>query len=158
MKQIALTQGKFALVDDKDLEWLNQWKWFAKKNNNNYYAVRSSKWPKQRHIFMHRVIINAPNDKYVDHANLNGLDNRRSNIRLCTNSQNVRNQRITKTRGTSQYRGVSWDSKVKKWRACIVLECKLRHLGYYKSEHRAAIVYNDAAKELFGEFSRLNCV
>jgi hypothetical protein len=93
MKSITLTQGKIALVDDGDFEWLSQWKWYAqKKSGGMFYAVRSG-WVglKRALILMHRVILNAPEGTDVDHINHNGLDNRRENLRVCTRSQNQMN-------------------------------------------------------------------
>lgn len=87
---IPLTQGKFALVDEADYEWLNQWNWQL----SNGYAVRSRRIPKGKRqaIYMHRVVCNAPIGTEVDHLDSDGLNNRRSNLRIATTSQNQRNR------------------------------------------------------------------
>ena len=87
MKYIPLTQGKQAIVDDEDFERVNQWKWCFHKGNNekNAYAFRFNS------IRMHRFILNVPKGLHVDHINGDTLDNRKSNLRMCTNSENQLN-------------------------------------------------------------------
>ncbi len=154
MKQIPLTQGKSATVDDADFEWLNQWKWYC----NNDYATRKTlggeKWRKK--LSMHRVIIKALPHQSVDHKDGNPLNNCRSNLRFATDSQNQANRHKMRFTHSSLYRGVSWHSRKKKWIAHIGYKRKLIHLGYYKNEIDAARAYDKAAKELFGEFACLN--
>lgn len=150
MKRIPLTQGKFAIVDDELFEWLNQWKWCAHKNRNTYYAERGGKG----HIQMHREILGLTygDGKLSDHINHNGLDNRQSNIRICTNAENLQNQRPQKDK-TSKYKGVRWSKVAEKWRAYIKKNKKWSCLGYFANEIDAAKAYNRKAKELFGEFA-----
>jgi len=158
MVKIPLSQGQFALVDDEDFEWLNQWKWSAGKRRNTFYAFRSvSIKGEQFHIYMHRLITEAPKGKETDHANGNGLDNRRRNLRVCTVRQNQYNQAKRKN-SLSQYKGVSLNKrvKVKKWVAGITKNGKNIHLGYFKDEIDAAKAYDRKAKELCGEFAKLN--
>lgn len=156
MKQIPLTQGKSTLVDDEDFEELSQHKWYANKSNKNWYAKRNcrinGKWIKLR---MHRLIMNAQKGQEIDHKNGNGLDNRRCNLRFCTQSQNLQNQQRRYT-GISQYKGVSWKKQNKKWQAYIRLNCKPQYIGYFSDEIEAAKAYDTKAKELFGEFACLN--
>lgn len=104
---------------------------------------------------MHRAILNVPKGYKTDHRNHNGLDNRKQNLRIATNSENQQNQKIRKN-GTSQYKGVSWNSKHKLWYAQIKLNNKVKWLGDYKNEIEAAKAYDEAAKELFGEFALTN--
>jgi hypothetical protein len=94
MKLISLTQGKFAQVDDWNYDWLMQWKWYANKNRDTYYAVRKCKINgKESAILMHREIMGTPIELVVDHINHDGLNNMEYNLRNCTESQNQRNQR-----------------------------------------------------------------
>ena len=154
MKEIELSQGKRALVDDEDYERLSRWKWSALRDGKRWYAVRSYQDGKKRQLtYMHRQIMGAQSEQQVDHRNMNGLDNRRENIRFCTNSQNHAN---TKKRAgcTSKFKGVYLAAK--KWRAQIYVHKKRYQLGYFDDEVEAARSYNDAATELFGEFARLN--
>ena len=156
MKTIPLTQGKMALVDEVDFKQINQYKWYALKyNSGKYRAVRTIIDGKgRRMIYMHREIMDCPKNMQVDHENHNGLDNRRHNLRICTHSENNWNQ--LKTRGLSQYKGVSWHKTGKKWRAYIALDSKYIHLGFFNDEASAAFAYDKKAKELFGRFASLN--
>ena len=160
MKQIKLTQGYVALVDDEDFEWLNQWKWCIQKNERNNYAMRG-KYAKggggleRETIKMHRVILNAQKGQEIDHINHNGLDNRKQNIRICTHQQNMQNQSCNKNT-SSKYKGVTFDKKAGRWRAQIRHNNITTRLGVFKIEQVAAKAYDAKAKELFGEFAYLN--
>ncbi len=158
MKKIPLTQGKFALVDDEDFEELRGYKWHAAKNKyGGFMATRSCICPlvKQiKTIHMHRQIISCPKSKQVDHVNHETLDNRRGNLRECTNQQNAMN-RIPYKNNSSRYKGVYKYSE-KRWQASIRGNSKKIHLGYFVNELDAAKEYDKAAKELFGEFAFLN--
>lgn len=158
MKQIPLTQGKFAIVDDEYYEYLMQWKWYARKDENTYYAVRwimqNGKGIIQR---MHRLILGLKkgDGKYTDHQNHNGLDNRLRNIRACTCSQNQQN-RLPLKNISSRYKGVHLYKRTGKWKARIRLGKQSIHLGCFDKEIEAALAYDMKAKELFGEFAYLN--
>lgn len=156
MKQIPLTQGQFAIVDDADYDWLNQWKWYARysKYTKTYYARRRFDG---NIILMHRQILGLGfrDKRQGDHKNHNTLDNRRNNIRVCTCQENQRNRK-PRLNTTSGYKGVSWYSRIKKWQAHIQADGKREHLGYFKKEKDAALAYNKAARNLFGEFVWLN--
>lgn len=157
-REIPLTQGKVAVVDAADYTWLSRWKWQAHSPNGElWYAIRTdrSKHSSHRLIRMHRLIINAPDEFDVDHINGNGLDNRRSNLRLCNMAENQHNQRPQKG-GSSEYKGVCWDNFHNKWKAQIHPRKKHIHLGYFNDEIEAARAYNYAAIRLYGEFARLN--
>lgn len=156
-KQIPLTQGKFAIVDDKNYEWLNQWKWHAAKRGCTFYAERvtSRRLGKQKSISMHREILNVSKGQEADHINHNGLDNRELNLRIVTRTQNMQNRRLL-TRGTSPYKGVCWNKRARKWYGCIQSNGKWIYLGTYDNEIEAAKTYDRKAKELFGEFAQTN--
>jgi len=104
---------------------------------------------------MHRVIMRAPKGVMCDHRNHNGLDNRKSNLRLCTSAQNQYNKKPKKD-CASKYKGVVRRKDCKKWRAKIGFKGKRIHLGYFDDEMDAAMAYDDKAIELFGEFAYLN--
>ncbi len=106
---------------------------------------------------LHRLVIDAPTESFVDHINGNGLDNRRCNLRLCTQAENSANQRSTRT-GSSKYRGVSRYRDGKRWVAQIKRLYKNKHIGLFMSEKQAALAYNRVAEELYGEFARLNII
>lgn len=149
---IPLTQGKFAIVDAEDYEWLNQYKWYAAKYGTTFYACRSKG---RTTINMHRQIMCAPKGLICDHKNHNGLDNRKNNLRLCTNAQNQYNRR-PRTGCSSRYKGVDWQRAFNKWRAAIRLNQTYLHLGLFHNEMEAALTYDRKAAELFGEFAWLN--
>ncbi len=154
VKKISLTQGKFALVDAEDYEWLNQWKWYAKHSYKNiFYACRIDKKREDnsRPIYkMHRCILKAKKEEKSDHINGDGLDNRRCNLRIVTTRQN--NQNFYNIQ-TSAYAGVSKKKylKSKPWRAGIEINNKHKHLGYFKTEKEAFEAYKKAVHELTGE-------
>ena len=156
---IQLTQGLYALVDGKDFECLNQYKWCVHKRKFTYYAVRNTKVKngKQRTILMHRQILGMlPGIMEIDHKNHNGLDNRKSNLRICTVTQNQHNQKLCNRIGTSQYKGVCWDKSNKKWLVSIQYNGKRINLGRFTNEIEAAKIYDQKAKNLFGEFAYTN--
>ena len=157
MKEIKLSQGKIAMVDDEDFENLNNYKWFAYKDFETFYARRSYTENGIKHtIDMHRQILKLSDSKIqVDHADCNGLNNQRFNIRECTNSQNRMNVRSAQNT-SSKYKGVCWHVRAKKWNVGIGVNKKRIHLGYFDNEEMAAIAYDNAALKYFGEFSRLN--
>jgi hypothetical protein len=107
-------------------------------------------------IYMHREVINAPVDCQVDHVNHDGLDNRRDNLRLCTVSQNQGNSRKQNRETTSRYKGVSWHSRDRRWRAQIRYGKEKVHLGQFLSEEEAAYAYDRAARNRWGEFANIN--
>jgi|SRR5699024_12026504 len=109
----------------------------------------------QRYERMHRVIMNPPEGMYVDHINNNKLDNRKSNLRLCTHMQNRHNS-VANINNTSGYKGVFWHNQAKKWRVQITTRGKTHSFGLYHDKHEAAKAYNEAAKDLYGEFAYLN--
>lgn len=107
---------------------------------------------------MHRIITNAPQDKQVDHINGNPLDNRKCNLRVCTQKENSRNREKRKEKTSSIYKGVCFHKRKHKWQASITLDGKLIHLGYFKTQNEAALIYNEAAKKYHGEFAKFNKV
>jgi len=144
----------FAIVDDEDYPSISAHKWSAEKRYAGYYAIRCvSENGKRTMIRMHQQIMGATG-VHIDHKDGNGLNNRRSNLRLCTRTENQRNQKSAC--GTSKYKGVSWYAPTGKWVAGIRFAGKRKYLGYFSDERDAAIAYNKAASELFGEFASLN--
>jgi hypothetical protein len=152
-KRIKLTWGKYAIVDPDDYQRLSKYNWCAVKRTRTWYAYTFTIDGKP--LLMHRLVANAPKRMVVDHINHNGLDNRRTNLRLCTHQQNQRHRR-PKRGCSSKYKGVSWSKTRMKFRAMICLNAKRIHLGYFVSEIDAAKAYDKKARELFGEFAYLN--
>jgi hypothetical protein len=152
-KVIPLTQGKVAIVDPEDFERLKQYNWCAVKGVQTWYAYTLTADGKR--LSMHRLVANAPKRMVVDHINHNGLDNRKSNVRLCTKKQNSQNIRPRKG-CSSRYKGVFKPKDRNSFRAIICHNGKHIHLGYFKEEIDAAKAYDLKARELFGEFAYLN--
>lgn len=156
MKKIKLTQGKFAQVDNSDYPWLNTWKWYAQKDYNTFYALRTIYTEgKKKVISMHRLIMDTPDNMLCDHQDRNGLNCQRHNMRNATPSQNSRNT-TSRLNATSKYLGVSWVKSKRKWIAQIKLNHRSIHIGAFLIEKDAAIAYDKAALEHFGEFANLN--
>lgn len=155
MVKINLGNNQFALVDYKDYEYLNEFKWHLHKNGNQLYARTIFYLNKQRKgIYMHRFIL-EPNGKCIDHINGNGLDNRRCNLRICERHENALNRKIN-INNLSGFKGVSWFKLVKKWRAQIQYKKIVYYLGSYEKRIDAAKAYNEAAIKFHGEFAKLN--
>jgi hypothetical protein len=139
---IELTQGKIALIDDEDYELVSAFTWCAHKMSNCFYATSrtSRKEGKRKLLYMHRLIMNAPKGIEVDHINGNGLDNRRSNLRLCSHKENSQN----KHRRIPGNKGISWHSRDKKWTAQYWKDGIQHHVGYFLTEEQAIKAYNEA--------------
>lgn len=157
MKEIKLSQCKVALVDDEDFEYLNQFKWYANFDGNEFYVIR--KCPtltnKKNSISIHREIMKPPSGMIVDHINHDTFDNRKINLRICTFAENLRNKKIYKN-NTSKYKGVNYNIQVKKWLVRISLNNKRIHVGYFLTPIEGAKAYNEAALKYHGEFANLN--
>lgn len=153
MKEISLTKDLVAFVDDEDFEALSRFKWYE----DNGYAVR--KPPMENgirgcNLRMHCEILGR---FLVDHIDGNGLNNQRHNLRPATVSQNGANRRKHRF-GLSQFKGVCWHKRDKKWLAYIQVARKRMHIGSFDSELDAAKAYNFAATAAFGEFACLNAI
>ena len=152
VRRIPLTHGQFALVDAADYYRLAKFQWYANgPTKTKFYAVRKCDG---KNVKMHRVVMNAPDHLFVDHIDHNGLNNTRTNLRLCTHAQNIYNQPSRK--GTSKFKGISRQRHEKNWTARIHANNKTCHLGTFASEIDAARAYDKKAAELHGEFACLN--
>lgn len=152
-KVVPLTKGRYAIVDEEDFEEVMKYNW----NYSHYgYAVRKAP-SKGAPTRMHRFILGVNDPKtIVDHINHDTTDNRRCNLRLCSNKQNLANQKKWAKKTSSKYKGVSWSKNYKKWHAYIKKDQHRMTIGYFDLEDDAGLAYNKWAKELFGEFARLN--
>ena len=158
MKEIQLTKGQVALVDDDMFDYLNQWKWYAsEQKNGKFYAARKIKLnSKETCIIMHRLIINNTDKKlHTDHINGITLDNRKINLRICTNSQNQMNKNA-QINNKNGFKGVYYNKEKKKYEVRITVNGVRKFLGRYSNIIDAAKVYNEAAIKYHGEFANLN--
>jgi hypothetical protein len=147
-KEIQLTRGQIAIVDDEDYEYINQWKWYAHFDGTNYYAQRMERgiWPikkrKQKGIHMHRMISKTPEGMITDHLNHNTLDNRKNNLRNVTSLENNRNikKRKDNTTGATGVHIKTFASGNKKYAVSV----SGKHIGYYKDLETAKKAYDEA--------------
>lgn len=148
MKQIPLTQGKFALVDDEDYDFLMQWKWWYHTGGyaarNEYLGIVNGR-PKNKHKYMHRIINKTPDNLQTDHKNGDKLDNQKLNLRNATCGQNLVNRKT---------KGIQFDARGKrKYRARICVNKKALCLGSFFTEQEALNAYNNASLKYHGVFS-----
>lgn len=152
-----------AIVDDEDFDLVNTYKWQSEAHGRGFRVFRERKikdpkdFPKK--IFLHRFILKAKKGQIIDHIDGNALNNQRSNLRLCTHSQNTMNG-PSRIGSSSRFLGVSkriFKNSVK-WKAQIQHNGKNHHIGVYENETEAALVYNVAASFAFREFARLNVI
>lgn len=141
----------YAKVDDSDYAYLNLFKWYAEKTPQNKYRTKTRL--NGKFIYMHQLVMK---NKNIDHINGDALDNRKENLRLATTQQNAQNSTKTIKTTTSRYKGVYFCKNTANYRAKIMKDGISIHLGCYASEEQAALKYNEAAKQLFGEFAHLN--
>jgi len=156
MKEILITKGYVALVDDDDYDLLVQWKWYAQVGKDGRacaYRTSSRVDGKTKTLYMHRVVMKAPDGKVVDHRDGNALNNQKCNLRICFNTENLRNRGKSKI-NTSGYCGVVKNGKG--FIARIMVYNKGYCLGTYKTAIEAAYAYDIAAEKYHGEFAKLN--
>lgn len=153
MKEITLSQGYIALVDDEDYTRVSQHRWYAGNCAGKIYP-RSSAGKKNKKMYLHRFLMQPPPGLEVDHINGNTLDNTRKNLRICTQAENRRNYDGNNSK--SGYKGVM--GKNSKWQARIKLDRKEIYLGVFATKELAAQAYNRAAHIYHGEFARLNVI
>lgn len=150
---IELTRGFVALVDESDVGLVTPYSWRVHICGRLRYAKTTIAG---KSVLMHRLLLGAPAGMPVDHKDGDGLNNRRTNIRLATWSGNAANCRKVSRPTTSQYKGVYWHKAAGKWATRIECRGTRTFLGLWESERAAAIAYNRTARRLFGEFARLN--
>jgi hypothetical protein len=161
VKVITLSRNKTTSVPDELYDELSRFKWCAIETSKKFYAVRNrdGKEGKGHLVYLHREVWKIangpiPDGMMIDHIDGDGLNNELSNLRICTNSQNQRNQKVRVH--SSQYKGVSWCKLTEKWIARIFFRGKQINLGKFDIEIEAGRAYDKIALELFGVFARTN--
>ncbi len=150
----------FALVDDKDYDWLNQYSWsYGKVNSNRKVKIYAYAHINGKMTRMHNLIMGESQDKSltVDHKNSNTLDNQRLNLRWATKSQQSAGK-LKAVNCTSKYKGVYWYDSRKCWMAQLMNNGNRIFIGYYINEKEAALAYNRVAIKYHGEFAQLNII
>ena len=150
---VPLTRGRVAIVDAADVPLISGRSWQCTSQG---YAASGQKSNKElpRCIYMHRLIMKAPNDMEVDHIDGDPLNNRRANLRLATHRENMHNSKKP-AHNTSGFKGVCWNARVGKWLAYIKFQGQRKYLGNHETALLAHAAYCKAASELHGEFARL---
>lgn len=156
---IFLTRGKVAFVDQEDFKRVNQYNWYYNTNGYAYrriYLGGGRKNEKAKHLSMHRFVLGEDSSIAldIDHINGNRLDNRRMNLRFASRSQNNANMKLRKD-NSSGHKGVYWQSRINKYQVTMRINGKTSHLGYYEHFEVACNVYEDKARQLYGEFVRI---
>ncbi len=165
MKLIDISTPKhpnvFAMVDDEDYDSLNTFKWSTRKHGSTFYAFRkrrASDTLGPTVVNMHREVLSPPDGYYVDHADGNGSNNTKANLRVCTNSENQRNKSKSGNNKSSKFKGVHFQKSTQRFQAYIKVCKRQIHLGYFQDDVSAALAYNHAAISYFGEFAKLNII
>lgn len=152
-KYIELTQGKQAIIDDRDYESLRRFKWYAHRDHNTWYAVRCGPKKIKPRLFigMHHAILGKPLPGFeIDHKNRNGLDNRRANLRVVTRTVNMQNKGRQRN-NASGITGVAWFKPTQKWHAKIDAHGKRISLGYFDNIEAAKCARLEGEKKYWGK-------
>lgn len=137
-------------VDDYDYEMLSKHRWCF--DSHGYPMTGRKVDGKHKNYWAHKVIMECPESMTIDHIDRDVLNNQRSNLRIASKAENARNRKMHRG-NTSGYKGVSWKAKNKKWQAQITKDGKGKYLGLFSSPIDASNAYQEAAKELFGEYA-----
>lgn len=145
----------FAIIDANDLDIARRYRWQVDIRPTGARYAAAYLREERTKIYLHRLLTGAPIRSRVDHKNNDGLDCRRSNMRVCTNSQNLANTSVG-TNNRSGFKGVSWSKQASRWRVTIKANGKQQHIGFFDDLVEAARAYDDKARDLFGEFACVN--
>lgn len=156
MQVLLTSKGEQLLVDDEDFAMASRWTW---RTIGKGYAARTvyqrEGAVRRTNLYLHRALLDmrTGDHRKVDHINGNKLDNRRSNLRICTTQENGWNSAI-RSHNRSGFKGVMWEKRRRKWALYIKVDGKQKYLGLFDEPQRAHEAYCTAAHEHFGEFAR----
>lgn len=158
MRTIQLTRGFKAIIDNCDYALVSKYNWHARncgaKKSNIYAANNSGHGGNSKDIYMHRLISGAKKHQTVDHRDGNGLNNRRSNLRLLSNRTINGLNSVIAVNNTSGFKGVSWFPPMKKWRARVNIKSKEIMLGWFLSPVEASRAYNSYVSKIFAKHDK----
>jgi hypothetical protein len=150
---VPVYPDKTAIIDVADIEIVSQHNWFVIVGDNGRpYAFTSRRGAKPKSLSMHRLIMGEPDGVFVDHADLDTLNNRRGNLRCADHVQSARNRRV-RGDSVSGVKGVRWRKGHRRWEARIQIGSKRQTLGQFATKEEAAAAYQRAATEAFGAFN-----
>jgi len=153
--KIKTTQKKYFTIDERDFKKISQFRWYAVFDGYNWYVATTIRVGNKRRLLkIHTLIMNTPRGMEVDHKDNNGLNNSRSNLRVCTHQKNCLNRRNRKD-NSSGFKGVSWSIRNKKWVARIQVNGKRFNLGYFNSKEKANEIYIKNSKKYHKEYSKV---
>ena len=158
-RHIPLTQGKYAIVDPEDYERFGQYRWFAVRSRDTFYAARSARREKdgrRKSYQMHREIMKIAEGMVCDHINGDGLDNRKANLREATCAQNNWNRAKSRVISCSKYKGLAWDRQDRRWEVRISVNGRRIYIGRFKDQLEAAKAYDAAAVKYHGQYANVN--
>jgi AP2 domain len=153
--EIPLTRGYVTRIDAADRAFTDGRKWHATAQSSTQKIVYACAKINGRCTMLHTLL--CPAWEFVDHADGNGLNNCRSNLRDGTGFRNTANSRLA-SNNTSGYKGVTWKKRAGKWCASIMINQKAIHLGTFSTPEEAAAAYDRAAVSLFGEYAKTNAM
>lgn len=155
MVEIKLTQGLTAVIDKEDADIAAQYKWYASKAKNNWYALSSlrDEGGGQHNFSLHRLLTGAKSGEIVDHINGNGLDNRRCNLRKCSTVENGRNRVKLASHNTSGVTGVHFNKRIKRWTVSVAVNGRRKHIGCYADKEEAITARRFAELSYYGVFA-----
>ena len=148
MIKIHLPKNKYALIDNEDFALVNQFSWYI--TNKGYAATKTRKYS----FLMHRLVMNISKGEVIDHINFNPLDNRKRNLRICSQQQNSFHSRLSKN-NTSGYKGVYLNKRLNKWVVQIMVSRKCIPLGLFEDIEKAVFTRKEAEKTYFGQFANI---
>lgn len=156
MTKLHTSKGEEIPVDADVYELYKDKCWYVMTRGYVAHSFKEKHRKFSTTVKLHRLIMNATPEQVVDHINGNKLDNRRENLRVCTQAENTRNNRTPRKNKTSRFKGVSWYPRGNRWKAQIQVNKQKKHIGYFPSEEEAALAYDEAAERLHGEFASKN--
>jgi len=153
-----VTVRAYALIDESEAEWVlrHMWRLLTVGRSSTGYAQAAGMQKGPERGRLHRLLLHPDAQQAVDHVNLDTLDNRRTNLRLCSHAENLRNTIVSRRNNTTGFKGVVYDRRKGKYRACISMDGQKHRLGWYADPQEAALVYDEAARRLHGAFARTN--